>query len=745
MRMKNFISLIGLFAVIGATVNDYAHGVAMTPQIQRLLKQKQDKIAELEKCEGKKKGFMIAGISTLGLTAGGIALNVVQANKSNRLSSEIDAARQDLSAKQGELANVQGLIAQRDRERRRAECEAQDGKRWTDDGRCVDNVVQAQVETGGNDGVAQSLYAGYELGCDHVEFRFFEHTDYEATKARLDAECRKWTGRDMVSPLGISVNSQMVYRCVGYEEKARCDYNGGVVMLGGLIGQPCAEHIKDIANSNFTGIWTRDEKGKHACKESENSTLPVPCICKPKEESNVVPPVTPLPAPKPTSDRVLGKDCLKGDLPHNATKGIYWEKPGNYQCLSEDKLVPCSCKVTDCASGFEVQNFEKCVAGSIDPLKPIQPTPVEPGKPEYNDIDAKTCKLSGGDWQYKSGSKRYECFCGINQSASDKNMVQTAGFKTCACKKNYIWVDDNDHSKGCKRGVSAAESAELNKITNLYGKFEKKVDSMDTKAGQVENAARAAGNASNATSARNYADQAKKYFGEIENLHIDAGALYDDINGLIAGLSGELKSKAQPYKQDADTLNSRMESIVSKARNAASRAEQSAVALEKSAATNKTCKTQQCQKCVDTGGKWEEQLDGTAFCRCDRKQGLVSDSSKMLYCKPANGNSSSGSKGTSGSTPVTSSNPEVQNCFNKVRTYLVRECPKCVGSLNSGHGIDAAEWDLNGMGYCEDIAAGGGYSTTIWERTDSSNTVFKVMAKNGSFRWLFCPAKCGKI
>ena len=43
------------------------HADDVSPQVQRLLAEKQQKIAELEQCDGKRKGFMIAGISTIGM------------------------------------------------------------------------------------------------------------------------------------------------------------------------------------------------------------------------------------------------------------------------------------------------------------------------------------------------------------------------------------------------------------------------------------------------------------------------------------------------------------------------------------------------------------------------------------------------------------------------------------------------------------------------------------------------------
>ena len=108
--MKKIISFVGLFAVMGAGVGD-AHGVAMSAQVRRLLQQKQEKIEQLEKCEGKKQGWMIAGISTIGLTAVGVGVNIAQASKSNRLSDEIEMEKSTLERHQNELNRIQNDIA----------------------------------------------------------------------------------------------------------------------------------------------------------------------------------------------------------------------------------------------------------------------------------------------------------------------------------------------------------------------------------------------------------------------------------------------------------------------------------------------------------------------------------------------------------------------------------------------------------------------------------------------------------
>ena len=69
---------------------------------------------------------MIAGISTIGLTAVGVGVNIAQASKSNRLSDEIEMEKTTLQRQQDELDRIQNDIATKqaekaEEERKRAE------------------------------------------------------------------------------------------------------------------------------------------------------------------------------------------------------------------------------------------------------------------------------------------------------------------------------------------------------------------------------------------------------------------------------------------------------------------------------------------------------------------------------------------------------------------------------------------------------------------------------------------------
>lgn len=97
MNMKYTItaSLLSFVALLNTS-----YGVQMTPQISSLLEQKNAKIAELEKCDSNRKAWMIAGVSTIGLTAVGVGVNIAQAQKSKNLSAEINRAKSELGNQQ---------------------------------------------------------------------------------------------------------------------------------------------------------------------------------------------------------------------------------------------------------------------------------------------------------------------------------------------------------------------------------------------------------------------------------------------------------------------------------------------------------------------------------------------------------------------------------------------------------------------------------------------------------------------
>ena len=100
--------LLILFCAILPTVvsADY-----LDDKIIALTKQKQEKIAVLEECQKSKGGLMVAGITTLGVSAIGIGANIGEAVKIKDLDKDIDAAKKDKLDLDAQITTIKMQIA----------------------------------------------------------------------------------------------------------------------------------------------------------------------------------------------------------------------------------------------------------------------------------------------------------------------------------------------------------------------------------------------------------------------------------------------------------------------------------------------------------------------------------------------------------------------------------------------------------------------------------------------------------
>lgn len=88
--MKKYF-LIGLIIAIAP---NFCFGAGA--RYTQLVREKQRKMEELEKCMGATKGLKIAGLSTIGLTAVGVAGNIAEAKKRDDLAVSIESADKKL-------------------------------------------------------------------------------------------------------------------------------------------------------------------------------------------------------------------------------------------------------------------------------------------------------------------------------------------------------------------------------------------------------------------------------------------------------------------------------------------------------------------------------------------------------------------------------------------------------------------------------------------------------------------------
>ncbi len=105
--MKKYF-LLGLMIAIAPNIC-FGGGARYT----QLVREKQRKMEELEKCMGATNGLKIAGLSTIGLTAVGVAGNVAEAKK-------LDEYESGIKSKKNELEKVNKDIAEKEAEIKKA-------------------------------------------------------------------------------------------------------------------------------------------------------------------------------------------------------------------------------------------------------------------------------------------------------------------------------------------------------------------------------------------------------------------------------------------------------------------------------------------------------------------------------------------------------------------------------------------------------------------------------------------------
>ena len=103
-----FLALFAVHSVAFAESTDPTIQIQMLDgEITKLTAEKQQKFGDLQKCEKSVKGFKIAGITTLGLTAVGVGVNIYQMTEQNKLNKEINSNEEKLKALKAEQARVE--------------------------------------------------------------------------------------------------------------------------------------------------------------------------------------------------------------------------------------------------------------------------------------------------------------------------------------------------------------------------------------------------------------------------------------------------------------------------------------------------------------------------------------------------------------------------------------------------------------------------------------------------------------
>ena len=99
--MKKIYCIVCMFLPMVASAD------ALDDKIARLTQEKLDKLAKLEQCQKSTKGLKIAGWTTLGISAIGIAANIGEAVELNKLDTKINDAQEQSEQLDGQINAIQ--------------------------------------------------------------------------------------------------------------------------------------------------------------------------------------------------------------------------------------------------------------------------------------------------------------------------------------------------------------------------------------------------------------------------------------------------------------------------------------------------------------------------------------------------------------------------------------------------------------------------------------------------------------
>ena len=128
MRLKRFSLVSGLALFACGALHCNLSFADQNAEISRLIAEKNQKFAKLEQCMKKTKGFKIAGISAIGLTAAGTAGNVMLHNKNKDLQKQIVSTKDNIVKQEAKLAELEAKIPQAEQEKKKRDKEAEDKK-----------------------------------------------------------------------------------------------------------------------------------------------------------------------------------------------------------------------------------------------------------------------------------------------------------------------------------------------------------------------------------------------------------------------------------------------------------------------------------------------------------------------------------------------------------------------------------------------------------------------------------------
>ena len=407
--------------------------LAENPRITKLMREKQAKMEQLEKCMGSSKGLKIAGISTLGLTAVGVAGNIAEAKVIQDYNDRIESTDKNIEKTKIEIQEKRdALDAKEEAEAKRIAAEEQ-AKR---EGRILRKVALediARINSSGYNG-DKAVSHGY------VPEKLPENLRSQFANAMVNfiARCRSLIGQYGIEDVSLSPTEQENWRqYLGgtplAEDAVLDDLNEHIIAECKII--KCNEKTHTLVNDGYgvrcdaktvAGVPEADdkaqngengnqddsesddkakngEKGNQDNSGDENNAEDLKNGLKNKKTQ-----ATPKPAAKTPAVGKDGTDCKASIKDSN---------------VKEAKIENGVCTVKSCSDGFKVNaNKNGCES------KPVS---------EWTDSEKKANANMYCSNMYKNDSVARACCIEIHE----KKRATSWDGKNCACKTGK-WTDN---------------------------------------------------------------------------------------------------------------------------------------------------------------------------------------------------------------------------------------------------------------------------------------------------------------
>ena len=184
--------------------------------VSKLIKEKQRKMEELEKCMGTTKGLKIAGISTIGVTAVGVAGNIVEAKKIQSLDSDIEKTDKKIDKVQKDIDEKRAEIAEREKRQAEADTAEQAAQeKARQDQECIDTVKQYMETQEAKNRIKTAVDEFGETVQDATESITFDSNNYICETGQKRKDCINESNLNII--MSSYVESQVVKEKCGID------------------------------------------------------------------------------------------------------------------------------------------------------------------------------------------------------------------------------------------------------------------------------------------------------------------------------------------------------------------------------------------------------------------------------------------------------------------------------------------------------------------------------------------------